>query len=124
MSFSKRAGSASDKGEQEALEESSGLVKGLLERVEEVNVELLGLIDILTNTVEDDHLEESLHNVGLARNKDPRRLVAGVGGPGIGLGHLNDILPVGDGREDLEGLGQRTGLVSREDLSNPELISS
>jgi hypothetical protein len=34
-----------------------------------VNVELLGFVDVLTNTVEDNHFQESLDHVRLARNK-------------------------------------------------------
>ena len=66
MSLSECASSTANKGKQETLEESSRLVKTLLERVEQVNVELLGFVNILTDTVEDNHFQESLNDVRLA----------------------------------------------------------
>ncbi|KAI6757570.1 hypothetical protein HG531_003395 [Fusarium graminearum] len=46
MSLSECACSAANEGEQESLEESSRLVKSLLERVEQVNIELLGFLKL------------------------------------------------------------------------------
>ena len=119
MSLAQRTRPTANKGEQETFEKGGRLVQTLLERVEEVDVELLGLIDVLADSVKDDHLEEPLDNVRLAGDKDPRGLIAGIGGPTFRLGDLEDVLPVGNCREDLEGLWQRAGLVSREDLADP-----
>jgi hypothetical protein len=53
------------KGEKKALEKASGLVKGLLQTVEQVNVELLVFMDILPDTLQNNHLHESLNNLWL-----------------------------------------------------------
>jgi hypothetical protein len=123
MSLAEGACSTANEREQEALEESSRLVKSLLERVEQVDVELLGFVDIFANAVENNHFQESLNNMGLARNEDSCRLVAGISRPLVGLGDSDDVFPVRDCRENLEGLWQRSGLVSRKNLADPGIVS-
>lgn len=123
MSLAEGACSTADEGEQEALEESSRLVKSLLERVEEMDIELLGFVDIFANAVEDNHFQESLNNMGLAGDEDSCRLVASIGRPLVGLGNSNNVFPVRDCGENLEGLWQRSGLVSGENLADPRIVS-
>jgi hypothetical protein len=45
-------------------------------------------------------------------------LVTSIGRPLFGLSYSENVFPVRDRGEDLKRLGQRTGLVSREDLAN------
>ncbi len=105
MSLAEGACPTANEREQEALEESSRLIKSLLERVEQVDVELLGFVDIFANAVEDNHFQESLNHMGLAGNEDPCRLVASIGRPFVGLGDSDNVFPVRDCGENLEGLG-------------------
>lgn len=93
MSIPKRA-AALHHGEQESLEPSRRLVQGLLQGVEEVHVELLGLVDVVPNAVEEDHLHEPPDHGGLRRHEDPRGLVARVRGPLVGFRQLDYFLPV------------------------------
>lgn len=78
MSLSQGAGAASNKWEKEALEESRRLVETLFEGVEQMDVQLLGLVNVLAHSVENDHLEKSLDNGRLSRNENSSSLVTGV----------------------------------------------
>lgn len=117
-SFAQCACAATNEGKEEALEECGRLVEGLLEGVEEVDVELLRFVNILTDSVKNHHLEEALDNVRLCRDEDSSGLVASVGRPLLGFGNLDNVFPVRDGREDLEGLRKGSRLVSGQDLAN------
>ena len=63
-------------------------------------------------------VEEALDNVRLGRDENSSGLVAGVGRPLLGLGDLDDVFPVRDGREDLEGLRKGSRLVPGQNLTN------
>jgi hypothetical protein len=89
-----------------------------------MDIKLLRVVDVLAHPLQNDHLEESLDNTRLGRDEYSGRLVAGVGSPVLGLGDVDDILPVGNSWKDLEGLGKRSGLVAREDFANPGVFVS
>lgn len=54
VSLAQSAGAAADEREEEALEEGRGLVEGLFESVEEVDVELLVLENVFADSFEND----------------------------------------------------------------------
>lgn len=58
------------------LEETCRLVEGPLETIKQMHIEFLGLMNILTNTLQDDHFCESLHDVGFCRHEDPGSCIA------------------------------------------------
>lgn len=57
--------------------------------------------------------------MGLGRDEDSGSGVNGVTGPVLGSGDIEKSRPVGDGGENLEWLGKRTGLVARENHTDP-----
>ena len=105
-----------------------------------MDIELLGLVNVLADTFQDHHLQEPLENSLLGGRKypgcriadNPQRLAAilwvlqngignlpGIGSPGLGLCDGQDILPMGNLRKNLEGLGKRPRLVARKNHANP-----
>jgi hypothetical protein len=87
-----------------------------------MDVEFFGLVDVFTDALEDDGFEEALRGEGCAGNEDFGRFVAGVGGPFVGAGYAEDVFPVRDGGEDLEGFGELAGFVAGEEKSNSTLV--
>ena len=114
MRLPKRTHSTSNKRKQESLEPRRWLIKALLQRLEEMYVELLSLLDILTHTLENDVLHEDLGDLWCGGDEDLGRFVAGVWSPFVWAGELDDLFPVWDGWEDLEWLWELARLVSRE----------
>lgn len=85
-----------------------------------MDIKLLRVVDILAHPFQNNHLEKSLDNARFAGDEYSGRLVAGVGGPVLRPGDIDNILPVRNGWKNLEGLGKRSGLVTREDFANPD----
>lgn len=120
VGFADGAAAAADQREEESLEEGGGLVEGLLQRVEQVNVELLIFVNVFADLFEHDEFEESLDDAGLGRDEDAGGLVARVGGPFLGFRNVENIFPVRDCGQNLEGLWQRARLVAGQNIANPK----
>lgn len=82
---------------------------------------MLGFLDVLTDTLEDDVLHEDLCDYRCGGNEDFGCFVAGVWSPFVGAGQLDDLFPVWYGWEDFERLWKLAGLVSGEKESDPRL---
>jgi len=76
LSFPQCAGARAGQREEEALEETTGLVECLLQALEEMNVELLGLVDVLAEAVKNNLAHKGLEHYFLRRGKDSSSLVA------------------------------------------------
>ncbi len=77
-----------------------------------MDVEFFGLVDVVTDGVEDDEFEEALGDVGGTRDEYFRGFVDGVWRPGLRLGDKEDTLKVWDSGQDFEGLGESAGFVA------------
>lgn len=121
--FSQSAHSTSDQREKESLEPGSRLVQSLLKRLKEMHVELFGLLDIFAHALEDDVLHEDLGNLGCGRDEDLGGFVAGVWCPFVGAGELDNLFPVRNSRENLEGLGELSGFVAGKEEADPKTVS-
>lgn len=64
------------------LKKTGRLVKGLLQAVEQVDIELFVFVNVLTDTLQDDHLHKPLDDYRLSRDKNPSRGIAGIRCPG------------------------------------------
>lgn len=60
VGFSESASSAVDKREEKAFEEGGGLVQGFLQCFVEVYIELLGIVDVFSDSREEYVVQESL----------------------------------------------------------------
>lgn len=88
-----------------------------------MHIELFGFLDIFTHALEDDVLHEDLSNLRCGGDEDLGGLVAGVGCPLVGASELDNFFPVGDGRENLKGLGEFPGFVAGKEEADPETVS-
>lgn len=122
MRFAQRAGTGSHQREENALEPRGGLVETLLQRVEQMHIELLGFRNVFSNAIQHNHLEKLLCGRGRRGDENPSSFVDGIGGPVLGLGDLENGLPVGHRWEDLEWFGKLAGLIAGENESNPRFI--
>ena len=111
------AASAPAEGQEDALEEGGRLEEGLLEGHVQVEVEALVLGYVVADAREEDQVVEVL---GLGRaqvgGEDLGGLKHGRRRPVFGLGEAQDLLPVAQGRDDLEGLGEFPRAVLGENL--------
>lgn len=123
MGFAQGAGAAGNEGEEKSLEKAGGLVKGLAQSVVGVDVQLAGFVNLGTGALQQDHVDEFLGDVRLGGDENTGSSVDSIAGPVGGLGDLQEGLPVRYGGENLEGLGERAGLVATENHGNPRRIS-
>lgn len=94
MCFAEGAGAAGDEGEEKTLEEAGGFVEGLFERVVDVHVQFFSFVDLFADAVEEDGGDEVLGDVGFGGDEDAGGGVYGVGGPFVGLGDVEECVPV------------------------------
>ncbi len=66
---------------RQTLEEAGRLIETPLQAVEEVNIEFLVLVNVLADTLQDDHLHETLNDVRLGCHKNSCRSIACIWGP-------------------------------------------
>lgn len=111
VGFAQGGGAANDKGEEKALEESGRLVQGLFQGFVEMDVEFLGLVNVVANTGEKDVMQESLGQGGARRGEELGCFVAGVWSPRVGAGDGEERVPLRKGGQDLERLGELARLV-------------
>lgn len=108
--------------EEHTLEESSRLVHSLLDSHVSVHVELLVLFDLFSDVRQKHVSVKPLTGFGVeVGSENLGRGIDGVGSPLVGLGELENRRPCRNGRKDLESFGQRSRLVSREQLPDPVL---
>lgn len=80
-------------------------------------------MDILAHALKNNVFHEDLGSLGSGGDEDLGGLVAGIWRPLVGAGELNDLFPVRDGWEDLEGFGQLARFVAREKEADPVVVS-
>ena len=112
------AGSVCEHGEDDAFEEGAGLVEGFLERAVQVYVELMGFLDVVLYSGEEDGVEEDLCGLRLRGDEDAGRGEHGVGCPVLWACDAEECLPGGNCGEDLEGFGELAGLVAAHDQAD------
>ena len=119
------AASAPAEGQEDALEEGGRLEEGLLEDHVQVEVEALVLGYIVSDAREEDQVVEVLgHGRAQVGGEDLGGLKHGRRRPVFGLGEAQDLLPVAQGRDDLEGLGEFHRAVLGENLGDHLYFSS
>ena len=101
-----------DEREEKAFEPGAGFVERSFQRIEEVDIQLLRLVNIFADSIKKDCSEEGLRDVGFGRNKDLGGFVAGVGGPNFGSRDGEEFFPLGKCGDDFEGFREFAGLVA------------
>ena len=81
VSLPQGTGAAGDQGEQEALEETGRLVQCLPQRIVGVDVELLRLVNLVSDTVKKHRRDEFLCNGRFRRDEKPGSRVNSIRGP-------------------------------------------
>ena len=84
----------------------------------QVDIELAGFVDVVADAIEDDGFEEELGDGGIGGDEDAGGFVAGVRGPRFRMSEVEQILPLREGREDFEWLGEFARAVAGKDLTD------
>jgi len=106
-------------GEQDSLEKGRRLVERLLQRHVEVVVQLFRLLEVVPDSWEQNEVEETLGHLGIeVGGKDPGGLEHRLVGPRVRARDEEDLLPVVQGGNDLERLGNGPSPVPRKQPSN------
>lgn len=79
-----------------------------------MDVELFCFADVVADAVEENVVDEGLGDGGARGGEEAGSFVGCVGGPLIGAGDGEESVPLGEGGQDLEGLGQSAGTESCE----------
>lgn len=103
---------AVDEREEKAFEPGAGFVERSFQRIEEVDIQLLRLVNIFADSIEQDCPEEDLCDLRFGRYKDLGGFVAGVGGPRFGTRDGEELFPLWKCGDDLKGFGEFAGLVA------------
>ena len=88
-----------------------------------MHIELFRLSNIVSDSFEDEELEKALCHDGLSGDKEPGRFEARIRSPRIRSCDVEDVFPIRECWDDLEGFGKSARLVARQKKSNSVLIS-